>query len=120
MATLQSPRIENGVIKWYEGDAFYIRFNIYNLYNGEVIELSDKDHIDVEFYDCRRTVAAFRDIKLGADGLFSIHIDSRLTQSFKVGEYHYKIELHKNDSETIQTIERCGKAEVEGVCECRK
>lgn len=120
MATKQSPRNENGIIKWYEGDAFYLPFVLRDYVTKEPFVLGERDKFVVEFFDCRERVIYTCDVLVPeADGLYKVHIDKDVTKRFKQGKYHYKIEYHKNDSETIQTIKDCGDIEVEGYCQCQ-
>lgn len=115
--TKQSPRSENGIIKWYEGDVFFLDFIIKDYYTKEPIVVEGKDKVVIEFHDNRKPIKSFGVVSTNS-GVFSIYMDKDSTKLFKVGKYHYKIKYHKNDSETIQTIYDCGKVEVEGCCQC--
>ena len=120
MATEISPRVENGVLKWYEGDAFFVRFGlVINKQTGEELVIGESDKVVVTFYDsyCRKIVAI--DVPVSNGKTLPVHIDSRRSKLFPVGNYHYDVELHRNNSETIQTIAHCCKVEVEG-CKCRQ
>lgn len=119
MATLQSPRIENGVLKWYEGDAFYIDYELKNEETGEIVETDENDGLVIEFYCGRKKIRSFNLEKI-EESVYQLHIDARSSKLFTVGEYAYTVELHKNNSQTIQTIENCGRAIVEGICQCKK
>ena len=120
MATKQSPRIENGTIKWYEGDAFYLYFTIDDVNSDPVvpIKLEENDKIVVIFRQQCREMRRF-EILESKSGLFPVHVDERTTKLFREGQYFYDIELHRNNSDTIQTIVQCGKIEVEGCRQCQ-
>lgn len=119
MSTLQSPRVENGTIKWYEGDAFFLNFSMRYKGGEEEISLGENDKFVINFYqNCNRPLWS-AEIHEMVGSFYPIHIDSRVTRIFGVGKYHYDIELHKNNSETIQTILKCGKIEVEGCNQCQ-
>lgn len=121
MGTKQSPRVEKGIIKWYEGDAFFLPFNIKDAITKLPIVLGESDQAVAKIFDCReRILASFEDVQQDERGRFVIHIDDELTNRFKEGKYHYKWEIHKNNNETIQTIKACGDIEVEGWCKCQK
>lgn len=118
MATKQSPRNENGIIKWYEGDAFFLDFAINDYFTKLPLELGGNDWVSIEFRDSRRPIKKFNEMVKTEEGLFRVHIDKDLTKLFRVGKYEYDIEYHRNNDETIQTILECGKVEVEG-CQCQ-
>ena len=111
--TKQSPRVENGVLKWYVGNAFYINFTITNDSDGKLLGFNENDYVKVIFRDKRRIIKTF-DVREVEEGRIQIHMDSRSTCLFGVGKYHYDIELYRNGGETIQTLYKCGEAEVEG------
>lgn len=119
METLQSPRIENDTIYWYEGDAFYLNFSLSNSETNESIYLQENDKIVVRFYSCNCRLVCVKEITEQVGEFYPIHIDSKLTTAFSSGKYHYDIELHRNNSETIQTILEGGKIEVQGCKRCR-
>lgn len=118
METKDSPRIESGIIKWYEGDAFYLNFSIFDE-RGDAIELNENDRIVVKFHNELKLIKKY-EIEKPTGGLFLVHIDGSATKLFKRGEYHYDVELSRNFGETIQTLLRCGDIEVEGCERCRR
>lgn len=122
MGTLQSPRVdEKGILYWYEGDAFFLNFSMKDKKTGAQIILGQNDKFVVTFHNANteKFVAEFYIEKMVGE-FYPIHIDSEITNVFKEGLYHYDIELHRNNSETIQTILSCGEAIVEGCCKCKK
>lgn len=120
--TLKSPRIENGIIKWYEGDAFYLRFPL-TYKSGEEKRpyiLEENDSVSFEITDCRdRTIVQIESLPQDAYGVCLAHIDKETTKRLTEGIYHYKLRLHINNSEVIQTITNCGDIEVSGGCSCQ-
>lgn len=118
MATKQSPRNENGIIKWYEGDIFFLDFALNDYYTKLPIEVGENDRFSIEFHNCQRTIKRFDEMVKTEEGLYRIHIDKDVTKLFRVGKYHYDIRYHKNNDETRQTIYECGEVEVEG-CRCQ-
>lgn len=122
MATKQSPRIENGIIKWYEGDAFYLRFPLTQKVGDDKVPyiLGDNDSVSFEITDCRdRTIVIMESLPQNEYGVCLAHIDKETTKRLTEGKYHYKLRLHVNDSEVIQTITNCGDIEVSGGCSCQ-
>ena len=120
MATKKSPRVENGIIKWYEGDAFYLYFNLLMGIKSEglyPLELSENDKVTVTFSTLQDRVIKIFEITETVADKFPIYIDAKTTRIFRKGKYHYDIELHRNNDETIQTLLKCGEVEVEG---CQK
>lgn len=118
MATQQSPRIENNVIKWYEGDVFYLSFDFINENTNAPIELIEGDSFEIDFFNGCRLIKTIK-ITEKTNGLYLCYIDERTTRLFTVGEYSYTVQYIRNNGELKQTIENCGKCIVEGVCKCR-
>ena len=102
--TKQSPRSENGIIKWYEGDIFFLDFAVNDYFTKQPIELGENDRLSIEFHTCQRLIKIFDKMDKTEEGLFRIHIDKDITRLFKAGRYHYDIRYHKNNDETRQTI----------------
>ena len=105
----RSPRVEDDVIKWYEGDTFNLTFNI-TLRDGDgPVNIAETDTVTCNFFGKSGLVETktFTDIKQNAIRIF---IDEDLTKKFPKGVYRYDI-IYKNDSTT--TICKSNYIEVE-------
>ena len=109
-----SPRIENGIIKWYCGDAFFINFDIIDDETKAPLELGEYDSIEVSFYNAQlRPVKTFEFRGAMVCNELKYHINETITKLFPVGKYTYCIKYHKNNNETIATVKAVGECEVE-------
>lgn len=110
----QSPRIENGVIKWYCGDAFYISFEVLDDETNEPLLLSSGDTIIISFFN--RQKLCVKKFVFGSEsycGELTCHIDEVVTKLFTAGLYTYCIKYYSNTQKTIATALAEGKCEVE-------
>ena len=110
----ESPRIEDGVIKWYCGDAFYISFEVLDDETGAPLKMSDSDSITISFFN--RQNVCVKQFVFGSDcdcSVLDCHIDEAVTKQFAVGVYTYCIKYHQGSVGTIATVKAVGKCEVE-------
>lgn len=119
--TKLSPRIEDGAIKWYKGDAFYLYIDLVDDETGNAFVIKDTDKIILEFYQNGNplTLATVETKYIPEDMKYECFIDEKTTSKFQEGKYTYKIIYLNNFNKTKQTIENCGNIEVEGVCQCQ-
>lgn len=109
-----SPRIEDGIIKWYCGDAFFIDFEIMDDEAGKALELSENDGVVITFYNRQLIAVKKFEFKGGMScNCLSCHIDKDTTKFFTAGKYTYAIRYCKNNCETMQTVKAVGECEVE-------
>lgn len=90
-----SPRVNNGVLYWYDGDMFDITF-VFDmaLNNGTPVNATSKDTIDIIFYDhCGDVVVekTFTGSDIVDSGV-TIKFDAATTALFPEGEYTYDID----------------------------
>lgn len=109
-----SPRVENGIIKWYCGDAFYINFELIDDNTNEPITLNPKDTVTVSFYNKQLLLVKRFIFGGGADcGCLRCHICKDTTKGFLVGRYTYDIKYYNDTEKTISTVKDNGQCEVE-------
>lgn len=107
----ESPRMEDDVIKWYCGDAFYLSFEVLDE-TGNPLELQSVDTITISFYNRQWVCVKKFEFANGVtcDDLVC-HIDEQTSKSFPVGKYTYCIKYHSIG--TISTVSAMGECEVE-------
>lgn len=123
LKTKDSPRWENGVLKWYVGNAFAVSFDI----SVEGLDEEDEPKVLVEFFDSKMNKKATfpKTPAWSIDGdkktcQISLKIDKEKTKAFGPGLYTYCIKLKwtKNTGGTTpenrtRTIYGNGQVEVE-------
>lgn len=110
----ESPRVEDGVIKWFCGDAFYISFELVDDSTNEPIVLKPNDKVTITFVNHQRlTVKTFEFVE-GADcGCLRCHICKDTTKAFTAGRYTFDIKYYNDEYKTITTVRDNGQCEVE-------
>ena len=106
-----SPRIVNGVLKWYEGDTFSLQIDLeLEDQDGETITIQPEDTLKVVFKNkSLRTVKEFT--FTGIEGnTIHLEFDKECTALFEKGNYTYDIIYI---TEEIKTIAATNKAVVE-------
>lgn len=103
----QSPRINNGVIYWYQGDTFTLTFAI-DLTNDTTI-FNNTDRVTIEFFTHGRTSLLHLEYAEGQFQRindkyieFDVEIDEERTSLFARGRYNYDM-IH-TAGEDITTI----------------
>ena len=122
--TTESPRIENGIIKWYEGDEFGIDFELIDNETGEPYTLKNGETVEITFYKQGITKSFTSDSRVAsvlvkaftfdhtADcSALTCNFDKATTNLFSVGRYTYCIKL--NTAEARQTVSANNVVEVE-------
>ena len=88
----QSPRIVNGVIKWYQGDTFKLEIEIeLEDQDGEPVEIKDTDTVDIIFLDKRKKHIRRFFFENITDNIVSLEFDDAITALFDKGEYTYDV-----------------------------
>ena len=107
-AAKQSPRVEDGVIKWYQGDTFKIKFivTIKDKETQEVIPLQNGDVITITFvnHGTHIKVYSFTEFE---DNSFELFVNDTDTLLFKKGTYRYKITHFRDYNRTIVDDNLC-------------
>lgn len=102
--TKQSPRFEENVICFYEGDTFDLELNLELERDGEPIEIQPEDTVTIEFKKDDITkvnpvlTLEYTNIQ---DGKIVVNFDSDTTSKFTRGRYTYKL---KFNSEYVTTL----------------
>lgn len=107
----ESPRIEDGVIKWYEGDIFYIDFELIDDETGEPYILKDGETVEIDFYWYDKLIKSFVFDHTADCSALTCYFDNETTALFTCGKYKYSI---KRNGEMIrQTVDAKNEVEVE-------
>ena len=109
----QSPRIEDGILKWYEGDTFSFVFviNLTDKDTGEPIIFMPEDTITFEFSnEFSQLIQVFSFDNIPFDNKVRLNFNEDVSRKFIIGKYKYSIKY--NGINTV-TLGACNKAEVE-------
>ena len=108
-----SPRLENGILKWYHGDSFQIEWEINLTQNGEPYEYDSNDELIFSFFNKpgKELVHQFTFTNI-QDGIVTLDFTEEISNKFDVGHYSYCIKFNSNDGELI-TLFAKERAEVE-------
>lgn len=104
----RSPRIENGVLYWYEGDTFSINLKI-NLSDQDeepIVIDGTTDFVEVEFINDRREIVKsfFFGKDTGndiVDNSIDLVFDDTVTALFTKGRYKYNVFFNGENRTTI-------------------
>lgn len=98
----QSPRIVNGVIRWYEGDTFDIDL-VLSLtdQDGEPVSLAAPDQVSVTFRDKSRSVVKEFSFEGVSENTVTLDFDATCTALFPKGQYTYDVCITRGDRTTI-------------------
>ncbi len=108
-----SPRIENGVIYWYQGDTFHLHLHL-ELRDAEglPVEPGEEDTMELCFYNKSMDPVAtipFTNEQVRS-GVLTVVMDKATTALFPAGKYTYDLRLQ---GQQRTTLVRGGLAEVE-------
>ena len=106
-----SPRIVNGVLKWYEGDTFSLQIELeLEDQDGEPITIQPEDTVKVVFKNkSLRTVKEFTFTGIKGNTIH-LEFDKECTDLFEKGNYTYDIIYI---TEEIKTIAATNKVVIE-------
>ena len=97
----QSPRIHNGVLKWYEGDTFGFSIAIsLEDQDGETVNVNPGDTVEVEFRDRKNLAVTEFTFANVQNNTVSLDFDDTVTALFRKGEYQYDVVLNHGDKRT--------------------
>lgn len=98
----QSPRIENRVIQWYEGDEFEIVFELaLSDADGEAITLNESDTVTVEVRNQWGGIIKEFIFNPVQNNCITLVFDKETTALFAKGSYFYDIRLEGSYRTTI-------------------
>lgn len=108
----QSPRVVNGVIKWYEGDTFDLTIGLdLEDQDGSAVTLAAADTVEVVFLDrSEKEVKRFTFSNVQGSAV-TLDFSAAVTALFGKGQYTYDIYLTHGGERT--TIANDNKAVVE-------
>lgn len=101
-SALLSPRIQNGVICWYEGDEFSISLTL-NLTDadGTDVAVQNGDTVKISFFDERKEEIKAFEFTAVENNTVTMVFNADVSALFKQGKYKYDIVL---DSDNITTL----------------
>ena len=110
-AAKQSPRLENGVVKWYEGDTFRLQLVLDIVdQDGEPVVIGENDTVTVSFQnDALTTVKEFTFTEV-ENNTVTMEFTSEVTALFPKGRYTYDVHYTGANRTTVCND---NKAEVE-------
>lgn len=95
-----SPRIINGVLKWYEGDTFTLDLEIeLEDQDGLAKDIADTDTVDVVFYNRSEDKVKEWHFTNISNNVVTLVFDDEVTALFPAGWYHYDI-IYKGENRT--------------------
>lgn len=97
-----SPRIDKGVLRWYEGDTFEIvlKFELQDQ-DGEDVTMGASDSVEITFLDdTRQTVHTFSFAKVEDDQV-KLKFDAEVSAKFSKGKYTYDVRYAHGDKTTL-------------------
>ena len=98
----QSPRIVNGVLKWYQGDTFDLKIQLKMIdQDGTEIIIGDGDTVTVVFKDKTDTEIKTFLFETVENNTITLDFDSECTANFPRGEYFYDIYYKGAERTTI-------------------
>lgn len=96
-----SPRIDNGVIYWHEGDTFALQLDITLSDGTNNITLTDGKTILVNIYHQDILVHQFQFTSFPNNNQVVLNFNETVTRKFPKGKYNYNIVYIGNDITTI-------------------
>lgn len=100
-----SPRIENGVLYWYEGDTGTLVFDIeLTDQDGEALTIDPADTFDVIFRNERRQAVQTFSALTATDGQISMTFDSTVAAKFPKGRYTYDVIYTRDSDGKVTTL----------------
>lgn len=96
-----SPRIVNGVLKWYEGDTFDLQLEITLQDQDDLpVTLKTTDVVDIVFMNAKNKIVKELSFTKISNGLITLSFDEALSALFKAGEYTYDVYLTSGTNRT--------------------
>lgn len=96
-----SPRIINGVLKWYEGDTFTLDIELeLTDQDGMTIDTTGKE-VDFLFYNRSNELVKEFIFKNIQNNTVTLVFNTDVSALFPMGEYHYDVHYISSDRTTI-------------------
>ena len=100
-SALSSPRIVNGVLKWYEGDTFTLDIELELIdQDGVAIDTSGKEVL-IKFYDRYEDLVKEFSFENLQNNTVSLDFNNEISALFPQGEYHYDVHYMADNRTTI-------------------
>ena len=97
-----SPRVDKGVLRWYEGDTFEVVLQVdLQDQDGEDVTMGTTGSVTVEFYDdTQATIHTFSFDKVENDQV-KLAFNATVSAKFLKGKYTYDIRYAHGDKTTL-------------------
>lgn len=101
-AAYASPRVEAGVLCWYEGDMFKLTltFDLRDQ-DGEAVTIGASDSVGVTFYNETHETAHTFSLQSIEHNRAELDFDSTVTEKFPKGQYTYDIRFTHSGRTTL-------------------
>lgn len=97
-----SPRIENGVLIFYEGDTFKLNIEIeLKLQSGETVSIASSEQICFEIFDHRGVELWSKTFTGVTNNTIAFEMDEEMVDLFHEGEYSYTIYYNGSYTTTV-------------------
>lgn len=104
----QSPRIVNGVLRFFERDTFDLNLELeLTDQDGTPITIQSTDTIKIVFTDKTNAVIKEFDFTGATNNTVTLDFDTACTALFKKGEYHYDLYYTGSERTTIAKSNVC-------------
>ena len=97
-----SPRIENGVMLWYEGDTFDITILLeLEDQDGAAVEIGKSDTLKMTFYNAEKETVHEMSFSNITNGKITLEFTDEVSAKFPKGRYTYDVEFSHGDRTTL-------------------
>lgn len=100
---MPSPRIENGILRWYAGDTFTLGLELdIQDQDGEEVSIGTSDRLTVNFYDAFRAKTHTVTLDAAAlGGTPEVAFNAETTAKFPAGKYTYDMIFTHGEKTTV-------------------
>ena len=114
-AALESPRVEEEVLKWYEGDAFEISWTMALLKDEEPYTYLPEDKLVWCFYSRpgRALVHKFEFTNIPSTSTCLLQFTKEISKKFPAGHYYYCLKFYDSADDCVTTLYAENEVEVE-------
>lgn len=97
-----SPRVENGVLRWYNGDCFTVDWTINLTKDDEEYEYNEDDELVFNFYDRyeEELIYSFSFTNI-EDNTVTLDFTEDISALFDAGSYTYCVKFNGYDGEVV-------------------
>lgn len=95
----QSPRLEHGVLTWYQGDTFDLQIEL-ELTDQDGMAMDATGTVDVVFRDdCHNIIKEFT--LTPSNNIITLDFNADVSALFRIGEYRYDVYYNGEERTTI-------------------